>query len=106
MSTPEKKVKDKVKRMLAEHKAYYFMPATHGYGSSGVPDIIACLDGMFLGIECKANGGKPTRLQLSHLSEIEYNGGISFVIDESNVNNLKQLITEKINERKNAEARP
>ena len=105
-TTPEGKVKKKVKETLATMGAYYVMPVTGGFGNSGIPDILCCYEGRFIGIECKANGGKPTRLQLSHLSEIEYNGGISFVIDEGTVNNLKQLITEKINERKNAEARP
>ncbi len=43
MTTPEKKVKDKVKKMLVEVGAYYFMPATGGYGRSGVPDLVACI---------------------------------------------------------------
>ena len=30
------KVKAKVKALLAKCKVYYFMPATHGYGSSSV----------------------------------------------------------------------
>ena len=51
--------------------AYHCMPATGGYGASGVPDIIACYQGRFIGIECKANGGKPTALQKKHLEEAE-----------------------------------
>ena len=39
--TPEGKVKDKVKKILKELKAYYIMPATGGYGSSGAPDFVA-----------------------------------------------------------------
>jgi hypothetical protein len=94
MSTPEKKVKDKVKRMLAERKAYYFMPATHGYGSSGVPDIIACLDGIFLGIECKANGNKPTALQMKNLSELSSQGGVGVVVDETGLTHFEKLLTD------------
>ena len=41
--TPEKKVKQKVVEQLKEiPDAYYFFPATGGYGRSGVPDIIVC----------------------------------------------------------------
>ncbi len=94
MSTPEKKVKDKVKKMLAAHGAYYFMPATHGYGSSGVPDIIACLDGVFLGIECKANGNKPTALQIKNLQELSSAGGVAVVIDETGFEVLENLLTD------------
>ena len=92
MSTPEKKVKDKVKRMLAERKAYYFMPATHGYGSSGVPDIIACLDGIFLGIECKAGTNKPTALQVHEIEQIRSSGGVAVVVNEENWDSVREII--------------
>ena len=45
------------------------MPSTGGYGSSGVPDIITCYEGRFIGIECKANGNKPTALQQKNLQD-------------------------------------
>lgn len=93
MPTPESKVKDKVKKLLAEHGAYYFMPATHGYGSSGVPDIAACVNGRFIGIECKANGGKATALQLKNLRELSSAGGISVLIDETGLDDLETLLT-------------
>jgi hypothetical protein len=83
MATPESKVKAKVKAMLAKHRAYFFMPATHGYGSSGVPDIVVCMHGRFIGIECKANGGEPTALQMKNLMSIVENKGISLIIDET-----------------------
>ena len=81
MATPEKKVKDKVKKLLEEYDAYYFMPATGGYGKSGVPDLVACIKGRFIGIECKANGGTPTTLQTKKLTEIMNLCGIEVVVD-------------------------
>jgi hypothetical protein len=92
MTTPEKKVKDKVKKLLGEYGAYYFMPATGGYGKSGVPDIVACIEGRFIGIECKANGGKPTALQEKNLIDIINKGGISVLIDETGVDSLDALL--------------
>lgn len=85
MATPEAKVKAKVKALLAKYKVYYFMPATHGYGSSGVPDIVACMQGKFIGIETKANGGVPTALQMKNLMSIVDNKGISIIIDETGI---------------------
>ena len=35
------------------------------YGTSGVPDIICCYKGRFLGLEAKLPGGRLTPLQLS-----------------------------------------
>tara|TARA_R100000935_G_scaffold41035_1_gene62569 strand:- start:787 stop:1014 length:228 start_codon:yes stop_codon:yes gene_type:complete len=69
------------------------MPSTGGYGSSGVPDIIACYQGKFIGIECKANGNKPTALQQKNLQDIIKSNGQSLVIDEKNIDMLKLLIT-------------
>ena len=88
--TPEAKVKAKVKRILAELGAYYAMPVTGGYGSSGVPDFLVCLRGRFYAIECKANGGKTTALQEKHLADIRGAGGVSLIIHEANVENLRK----------------
>ena len=93
MLTPERKVKDKVKKVLKELGAYYAMPATGGYGSSGVPDFLVCYRGRFFGLECKANGGKVTALQEKNLYDICKNGGVAFVVDEHNVGNLRELMS-------------
>jgi Holliday junction resolvase len=90
--TPEAKVKKKVKEILKSMGAYYAMPVATGFASSGVPDFVVCCKGKFYGIECKANGNKPTALQESNLSQIREAGGVALVIDESNVNNLKELM--------------
>jgi Holliday junction resolvase len=89
MTTPEKKVKDKVKAFLKEQGAYFFMPATGGYGKSGVPDLVACIKGRFIGIECKANGNKPTALQLKNLVDIATAGGVAFVVDDQTIEMFK-----------------
>jgi hypothetical protein len=83
--TPEGKVKDKVKRLFKSMGVYYAMPATGGYGVSGVPDFLVCLKGRFIGVECKAGKGKPTALQLKNLAEIEASGGISVIVNEDNL---------------------
>lgn len=88
--TPEAKVKAKVKKILVELGAYYTMPMGTGFSSSGAPDFIICIAGLFYGIECKANGGKPTALQLKHFDDIRKAGGIALVIDESNVDSLRK----------------
>jgi Holliday junction resolvase len=90
--TPEKKVKQRVVAQLKELGAYYFYPATGGYGSSGLPDVVCCLDGRFIGIECKAGKGKTTALQDKNLREIEAAGGVALVINEDNVDNLTGII--------------
>ena len=84
-STPESKVKTKIKKILKEHGVYYAMPIGSAYGNSGVPDFLCCVGGKFLGIEAKANGGQPTALQMKHLREIREAGGMSVVVHEDNL---------------------
>lgn len=83
--TPEAKVKKQVVAVLKKHGAYYFYPVTGGYGRSGVPDIVACFKGKFLGIECKAGKNTTTALQQKNLREITENGGLALVISEEDV---------------------
>jgi hypothetical protein len=92
MTTPEKKVKDKVRAILKEVGAYCFTPATHGYGSSGVPDIVACMNGKFIGIEVKAGAGKPTALQEKNLMDIFRCNGVAIVINENGIEEFKTFM--------------
>ena len=91
-NTPERKVKDKVTALLRGFGAYYFFPPANGFGRSGIPDIIACYRGLFLAIECKAGNGKTTALQERELNAIRTAKGLAFVINEENVDNLKELL--------------
>jgi Holliday junction resolvase len=98
-STPEGKVKARVKRLLDAHGVYHFSPNMAGYGRSGVPDIIGCYDGYFLAIECKAGANTPTALQLRELERIASVGGYAFVINEGNVEILESVLTKIAKER-------
>lgn len=92
MATPESKVKAAVVKMLKDNGVYYFFPVTGGYGRAGVPDIICCHKGRFIAIECKANGNKPTELQLREIHKIRKAGGIAFVIDEKNTDVIRNWL--------------
>jgi hypothetical protein len=78
--TPEGKVKKAMTEGLDQLAAYWFFPATHGYGRSGVPDIIACIDGKFWGFECKSDSGTATGLQLLEIEKIQEAGGRALVV--------------------------
>lgn len=93
-ATPEKRVKDKVVGILKAEGVYYFFPATHGYGRSGVPDIVACVNGWFLGIECKAGKNKPTALQVREIEAIRQANGRAIVVNEENWDMVRALVKE------------
>ena len=91
-TTPESKVKASVVKLLKKYGVYHFFPATHGFGRSGVPDIICCFDGEFLALEIKAGKGKTTALQDRELDRIHDAGGKAYVINEDEVSNLDEWI--------------
>ena len=90
MMTPEGKVKKRVKAILDELKVYHFSPMQNGMGRAGIPDIVACHWGKFIGIECKAGDNKPTALQERELNRILNAGGEAFVINEENIEQLRE----------------
>jgi Holliday junction resolvase len=81
----EKWVKQQVVKLLKDRGAYYFYPVASGYMSSGVPDIVACYRGAFMGIECKAGDNKPSVLQEKNLKQIRDNEGVAMVVNEDNL---------------------
>jgi Holliday junction resolvase len=90
--TPEAKVKAKCRKLLDTFGAYYFFPATGGYGRSGVPDIVGSYKGKFFAIECKAGKGKPTALQLNEIKAINDSGAVAIVVNEDNIDDVTVLL--------------
>ena len=80
-NTPEGKIKRKVVTVLKANDVWYFFPASNGFGRAGIPDIIAIVDGLFVGIECKADPSKkPTQLQIKCGEEIVEAGGMWLLV--------------------------
>ena len=97
-TTPESKVKKAVRTLLDELGIYHFMPPANGFGRAGIPDIVACMDGHFIAIECKAGKGTTTALQDRELNAILNHGGTVYIAREHNLDDLKLLLKEKRNE--------
>jgi hypothetical protein len=57
-----------------------------------VPDIVCCLRGNFIGIECKAGTNKPTPLQSKNLEDIQAAGGFAFIVNEDNIDALERVL--------------
>jgi hypothetical protein len=91
-STPESKVKAKIKAILKEQGVYYAMPIGTGYGNAGVPDFLCCVNGRFVAIEAKAGKGKPTALQVKNINTIHDCGGQAWVVNEDDLDSLAEHI--------------
>lgn len=97
-TTPENTVKKNVRKLLDKLGIYHFMPPANGFGRAGIPDIVGCMDGHFIAIECKAGSGKTTALQDRELNLILNAGGTVFIAREHNIPDLELLLKEKQNE--------
>ena len=89
--TPEGRVKAKVKAYLKALGVWYFCPVSNGMGVHGIPDIICCYNGRFIGIETKAPGRikNVSELQKAQIEAIRSAGGIAVVVDS--VDQLKPI---------------
>ena len=88
----ERDIVTAIKRYLASLGSDVFFWKEHGsvYGPNGVPDIICCYKGRFLGLECKLPGGRLTELQKRALEKINRAGGIACRVES--VEDVKRVI--------------
>ena len=80
----EKNFENKVKAFLKDTGAWllkYWGGAA--YTKSGIPDLLVCSDGCFLGVEVKAPNGEPSLLQLVNLKKIRESGGYGILLYSS-----------------------
>lgn len=78
MRTPEAWEKQDICRYLDSlPNCWYVKPMTFGYGKSGVPDILACLNGEFVSIEIKRPGKDLTATQMRRMEAITAAGGMA-----------------------------
>ncbi len=89
----EKNFENRVKAFLKE-QGCYFIKYWGGavYTKSGVPDLIVCCNKRFLGVEVKAERGKPSELQIHHLCKIDKAGGIAVLLYPDDFEQFKILI--------------
>ena len=76
----EKTIENKIKCYLTSIGAYYFKHHGGKYSQVGVPDIIVCFKGRFIGIEVKNERGVLSVLQERNLQRISDNGGIALAV--------------------------
>lgn len=89
----EKNFENKVKRYLKSRGAYFVKYWGGGqFTKSGVPDILACVNGFFVAVETKSPTGKPTELQIYNLCQIDQAGGFAFLLYPENFGEFQDII--------------
>lgn len=90
----EKNYENKIKDYLRSLGCYYVKYHGNAYSTNGTPDILACVNGYFVGIEVKAQNGRydPEGLQAVKLRDIRNAGGFGYVVFPSGWEKLKGII--------------
>lgn len=92
------KENDIVKAILKYLKTvpHCFAWKEHGgmYGTAGIPDIIACIDGGFYAFEVKTDTGKTTALQDATIRKIKNCGGYAGIV--RSVEDVKRILTDTL----------
>lgn len=90
-TTPEGKVKAQIKKLLNKHGAYSHMPVQNGMGAPTL-DFVCCVKGLYVAIEAKTRGSKPTPRQQKTMQSIVKAGGIAIWVDEDRLEMLDKLL--------------
>ena len=89
----EAEVKQRVKRVLDEAGAYWYMVVPTGYGRRGVPDFLVCHRGRFLAVETKrGNTSAPSPHQAREMQSIEAARGAALLINAENLHELEEWL--------------
>ena len=99
----ERDIVTAIKKNLSSMGSDVFFWKEHGgpYGCAGIPDIICCYKGRFLGLEVKLPTGALTELQKRAIEKINRAGGIASRVEC--VSDVQKIIAKVDEEEKHHE---
>lgn len=95
MAGKEKVFENQIKAFLkALPKTWFFKYWAGPYSKSGIPDIIACVNGHFVAIEVKAETGHASELQNRNIRLIQESEGYACIVYPKDFERLKKELRE------------
>lgn len=88
----ESKFQTKIIKYLERQGVYVIKYNASGISKTGVPDLIACVNGVFIGIEVKAPNGVVSKLQEYNLKQIHMAGGVGLILYPNEFEKFKEII--------------
>ena len=89
----EKTFENQIKNFL-KTKCCWYLKYWGGaeYTKSGIPDLLVCCNGYFIGIEVKAPKGRPSPLQIYNLCKIDKSNGYAVLLYPKDFELFKKFI--------------
>ena len=90
----EKQITSKVKSYLQQQPRTKFIKIWGGgkYQKAGIPDIIACVNGIYFEIELKSSSGQPSELQKHNLKLTNQANGFGILLYPEGFDQFKKII--------------
>lgn len=95
-NTREKDIETAIRKYI-EFDLHAYVIKIHGsaFQEPGIPDLLACINGWFVGIEVKNEVGVVSEVQKIHISNIKKAGGIA-IVTRSLEDTIEQLTALRI----------
>jgi hypothetical protein len=92
-TTPEGKIKNWVKKELLKKypRAWIYNAPGGRFGRKGVPDLLCCIDGLFVAIEVKTDKGSVSPTQKHELGLLVKSSAIAAVIKGKDIDKLNRI---------------
>lgn len=68
-----------------------------GFTKAGIPDLLMCVNGIFMGVELKGAVGRASELQKLNITRINAANGIGLILYPDGFGDFKEIIKEVIN---------
>lgn len=88
----EKNFENRVKKFLKDEGCWFLKTWGGGLQRSGIPDLLICCNGFFIGVELKAPNGKASDLQLWNLAKIDDAWGFAWLLYPDKFEEFKEFI--------------
>lgn len=88
----EKNFERKVRQYIERRGGYVVKQFGCSFSKAGIPDLLCCINGHFVGLEIKSATGRPTPLQEYNVNKIIKSGGHALILYPKDWEQFQQLI--------------
>ena len=90
----EEKIFENIVKIFLNDKYCWYIKFWGGsqFTKAGIPDLLCCINGIFVAIELKSKNGKVSELQKIQIERIKKSGGIGLVIYPHDFDKFKKLV--------------
>ena len=90
----EKNFEKRIRNYISSIGGWSVKYFANSYTPRGIPDLLCCVNGMFIAIEVKAENGKPSKIQEMTIDKIQSAGGYAFTLKPSEFEWFKNWLNE------------